>query len=255
MVTWHYLVQTTLKKSLLSCLYIIYYNKWRRGTWRYMKIHTYVIYVYIWTSLLIHPGIHTCSVSFEYCCYRYLSYCVGRTQKQKHHRKEMKERITDARVSVCGHAAVTGWTYVMSRASRMSNRTNEADLGSALRRLSASPPPLRGLGKPSPHLHRLMKGLLIGPHWFSPCFDWAVIECEVELIDPWCFIQFMKKNHLQRERRPPAGYMEVFLLLLTERDGSTSSSSLIAFVSRSPPIYRCNFYNSSQLLAWRQKCT
>ncbi len=52
---------------------------------------------------------------------------------------------------------------------------------------------------------------------------------------------------------------KLFLLLLTERpDGCCRRSprppaALIAFVSRSPPIYCCNFSNFSGLIVWRQK--
>lgn len=56
---------------------------------------------------------------------------------------------------------------------------------------------------------------------------------------------------------------KVFLLLLTERlnlrlmaaaaAAPRPPPALIAFVSRSPPIYCCNFSNFSGLVVWRQK--
>lgn len=83
------------------------------------------------------------------------------------------------------------------------------------------------------------------------------------------------------EKCPPARYMKVwncrllfalsrvpqkvFLLLLTERLNfwwlllplcpPHPPPALIAFVSRSPPIYCCNFFNFSGLVVWRQKAS
>lgn len=119
----------------------------------------------------------------------------------------------------------------------------------------------------------------------SFCLLW---EDSFLLSSPICPQRFIVRCWARRleldEKCPPARYMKVwncrllfapgcvpqkvFLLLLTERAECLVAAAtaavagpphpppaLIAFVSRSPPIYCCNFFNFSGLVVWRQKAS